>query len=290
MIACLAIVKPLSSGSEGTNQDTGTVRITYIGNEGFLIEVGARKVLVDALYRDGVSGYVVIPAARRKQMESASPPFDDVDVVLTTHYHADHFDAAAVGAHLVSNPNALFVSTNQVGEEMRSLSDFQRYADRVRTIVPEEGRRANVQHSGVRIEVLNLHHGRDRPIENLGFLFEVGGVRMLHIGDTEADAAEFRRNQLHEARIDIAFVPYWYLAYEGMAEAVRDGIQAERIVAMHVPPKELKESYLDDLGGFDKAKKQILETFSNAVIFEEEMESKSFTISHSPPHQPKRAR
>ncbi len=278
LIVCVAIGLPRASGLADTAPDADAIRITYVGNEGFLVAVGDSKVLVDALYRDGVRGYVAIPPARQTQMESARPPFDDISVVLATHSHADHFDAGAVDSYLRRQPKALFVSTNQAGDELKSLVDFPRYADRVRAVVPTPGSRVAVWHSGIRIQVLNLHHGRDRPIENLGFLFEVSGVKMLHIGDTVADAAEFRRNHLHEEKIDFAFIPYWYLAYEGMQDAVREGIQAERIVVMHVPPKGLDESYLDDLGGFESAMSLIRRSFPNAIVFEEEMETQSFAI------------
>ena len=128
------------------------------------------------------------------------------------------------------------------------------------------------------MQVLNLHHGRSRPVENLGFLIEIDGVMLLHVGDTAADTDDFRRNKLDEAKIDVAFLPYWYLAYESSVETVREGIQAAHFVAMHMPPKELSPSYLDDLGGFESAVRIIQKNFPGAIVFANEMETHLLTL------------
>ena len=55
--------------------EAGLLRITYVGNEGFLIEGDGSKVMIDAAYRGGVPGYVVIPRERQQKMNYARAPF-----------------------------------------------------------------------------------------------------------------------------------------------------------------------------------------------------------------------
>ena len=46
------------------------LELTYIGNEGFMISDGQHKILIDALYGNGLKGYVVVPKATRDSLEA----------------------------------------------------------------------------------------------------------------------------------------------------------------------------------------------------------------------------
>jgi L-ascorbate metabolism protein UlaG (beta-lactamase superfamily) len=274
MLACLVGTPPVRHAAA----KRGSVEITYVGNEGFLIEADGKKVLVDAVYREGVEGYVVPPKKRQEKMERAKAPFDKIDLVLATHFHSDHFDAAAVGEHLIHNERALFVSTPQAASRLRSyLGENKQALRRIRSSFPDERRRIRMNHQGIMLQLLNVHHGRGRKIENLGFIFELGGKRFLHLGDSDGNEADFRRNDLHTETLDFAFVPYWYLAYDDRVKTIRGAIHATHIIVMHLPPKGLKESYLTGLGGWEGMKKKVTSHFPNAVFFETEMEKRTFS-------------
>jgi L-ascorbate metabolism protein UlaG (beta-lactamase superfamily) len=258
--------------SEGESA-AGQVRITYVGNEGFLIAAGGRKILVDALYREGVQGYVVLPERRRALLEGARPPFDKVDLVLATHHHADHLDPRAVGAHLRANPRAVFVSTAQAVERLRTgFEGFGAVRDRVRGVSPAEGERVRREVNGIPLEIMFLHHGRNRPIENLGFLFRIGGRMMLHVGDTEATPADLARQNLPADAIDVAFLPFWFLLGEEWPGAVRSVIRPRRIAVMHVPPRGARDPFIRSLGGRERMLSAIESAFPEALVFRDEMD------------------
>ncbi len=42
------------------------VEVTYLGNEGFLIAAGDVRVVVDALFDDGIKGYPTVPPGPRR--------------------------------------------------------------------------------------------------------------------------------------------------------------------------------------------------------------------------------
>jgi L-ascorbate metabolism protein UlaG (beta-lactamase superfamily) len=279
LLICLLVAASGGETSEGDDGGKRTLAVTYVGNAGFLVKAGGQAVLIDALYRDGVSGYVSIPPERQRLMETAMPPFDDVDVALTTHHHADHFDAAAVVRHLRENADGIFVSTLQAADRMREQTGYDDIEDRVRGVQPAEGERITIKHRGITVHVLNLHHGRSRQISNLGFLVEIGGATILHVGDTECDTDDFKRVRLNEEDIDLAFVPYWYLAYADEVNTLRRSMRPARIVAMHMPPRRLETSYLDDLGGWAAAVRKIEANFDNVVIFDDEMQSEFVVIA-----------
>lgn len=253
-----------------------SVRITYVGNEGFLIESAGRKVLIDALYRAGVSGYVVHTPGVRKLLEQGLPPFNDLDLILATHYHADHFDPDAVGIHLLSDRRAVFITTTQAATQMESYKGYRNIQARVRGLLPEEGQDQVAEYNGIRVRALNLHHGRGRQVENLGFLIEVDGRRFLHVGDTEVTPAELAAYHLADQSIDFFFVPYWFLLHEPAGDDIVSAVNPQTIIPMHLPPNDDPRHYLDDTGGFEGTVARIASNHPNAVTFEEPMTTKTF--------------
>lgn len=225
-------------------------QLTYLANEGFLIAAGETRVLVDALHRGAVQGYPKLPPAMQEDLEAARGAFAGVDLVLVTHHHGDHFDPEAVSRHLLANPSARLVSTPQVVERLRrEFPSFPQIAERLSAVLPAEGERREqpLGTPGLALTVLNLHHGRglDPPVENLGFLIELGGVRFLHVGDTEAGEADWARLDLTRQRVDVALLPYWLLWDEAGRERIRRQIAPRGIVPMHWPSADAPASWFD---------------------------------------------
>ncbi|MBK9313783.1 MAG: MBL fold metallo-hydrolase [Acidobacteria bacterium] len=253
-----------------------SLEISYLANEGFLIGVDGKQVLIDALFRGGVDGYAVLSKANREKLESAASPFDGVDLVLATHHHDDHFDAQAVAAHLSRNPQALFISTPQAIEKLNAVGGFDRIKDRVVAAPPKEGERITRAHRGVTVQILNIHHGRNRPVQNLGFIVEIGGRKFLHIGDSEAEDFVFKNYTIANDGIDVAFIPYWYFFDAGWKRAVRDHIRAKQVVLMHIPPRiDQFDSQVRKMGGWTKVWAGIKTEFPNALYFEKELVSRT---------------
>jgi len=221
--------------------------ITALGNEGFLVETGGSIVIVDGLYR-GLGGYVAPTEQQRRAREQAEPPFDNVSLVLVTHHHPDHFDAGVVASHLEANPRAVLITTPMAVDLLREEGErFRSISERMREVYPAEGESEVLEFGEIEIEVLNLHHGRDRslPVENLGFVVEMNGVSFLHIGDTLATAQELAGLDLAQKGIDLAFVPYWHLLDAKTASDYCDAIGATTFVAMHMPAADAPPAYLD---------------------------------------------
>lgn len=238
--------------------------VTHVENEGFLLEAGGRKVLVDGLFGKNPT-YIDLDASLRAEIESAQGPFADIDLLLASHYHADHFDAGAVIRHLRANPKAVFVSTPQAVAKIRRLAEHDQLQDRVRAVYPKEGRRISFEDLG--LEVLNLHHGRERKplVENLGLIIHLGDFKVLHVGDTEVTPKELAASGLGEDDIDLALIPDWLLVYppwKGMVESVVD-------------PKHLVAAHLQ-AGYGPKDFERIRAASPDAVILRKPLESRTF--------------
>lgn len=255
--------------------------MTSVGNAGFLIRSGDAAILVDALYRDGVQGYDPVPPERREALESARAPFDGVSLLLATHVHADHFDPEAAGRHLVANPAARLVTTRQAAEAMAAaFAGYAQVKDRVTGITPAEGAIAELPGdatSGIRVRVMNLPHG---VTENIGFLVEIGGMRLLHVGDTDAGASLYDRLALRDEAIDVALLPYWLVVYEPWRGTVAETIGARRLVIMHLPLAGGPAEDVPATGGRDAMLAGIRARHPGAVVLPEPMTSA--TIAAAP--------
>ena len=251
------------------------VHITYVANEGFLVSIEGKKILVDAIFAEGVEGYAKLSPDDRARLEEAKPPFDDVGLVLASHFHYDHFDPVAVGRYLLANTQAMLVTTPDALALMRSKFDlYKDVQGRTRSAMPAEGDSKRFDVDGIDVQVLNVHHGRRfaKDVQNIGFVVSVGERRLLHLGDSAGDDTDFRRNKINEMQFDVAFVPYWYLSNEELVQAARL-IDASYIVAMHVPPNTSPGGVV--------AVTAVLENFPNAIVFERPFEEKTLFPQNS---------
>jgi L-ascorbate metabolism protein UlaG (beta-lactamase superfamily) len=213
--------------------------IHYVANAGVLVRIGDARFLIDAPIRDGIPPYATSDAATRGQLEAAQPPFDRVDAILVTHWHEDHFSAEAVAAHLTRNPRAVLVSSFEVAQRVRALAPA--LADRLKGVVPLPGTSQAVTVAGVPVRVLRIRHNPARrfPEQHVGFLLGTGPT-VLHTGDADPTAENFALLRALP-KVDVAFLPFWYVQNADNARFVRESIAPGRIFGMHLPPADAEK-------------------------------------------------
>ncbi len=269
------------------SENRGTLEITYLANEGFLLRRGEHSVLVDALFGDGLPGYANVPGALRQVLEAAQPPFDQVDFVLATHFHGDHFDPQAVARFLANSPSSVFASSPDAVAQVRALLPGDSAAE-LEPHYPAVGETHDVSVADTdrpEVTILRLHHGKTRPeIQNLGFIVDFDGLRILHIGDTEATWDDFLPYRELVAEIDYAFLPAWFLTTPSYAKVTRELLRPRQIVAMHLAEEGAPPSWF----GSDRTRTNRLERvrrlFPNALIAERPGQK----LAPSPPTQARR--
>ncbi|MFW6083706.1 MAG: MBL fold metallo-hydrolase [Gemmatimonadota bacterium] len=233
--------------------------LTYLANSAVLIR-GAHTALIDAPFTDGVEPYPRLRAETLRRARSAEPPFDDLDWVLVSHDHADHGDARAIADLLEANRSVRLISTRAVVVRVRAeAGDASRLADRLVAVEPVEGEPIAVNDRAPRIEVLALHHGRRRAVTNLGFLVDMDGVRMLHVGDAEVTLPDIEPLGLSGRDIDVALMPTWY-ARSDRFRPVLDALEARRVLLMHFPERRAGDRLFRRSGGWEAFMRSIAES------------------------------
>jgi L-ascorbate metabolism protein UlaG (beta-lactamase superfamily) len=263
---------PESSLSPKTSKENvEKVSVTYVGNAGFLVTVGDKKILIDAIFK-GYQGYYELPPEIQEKIRLGQPPFDGLDIVLVTHNHGDHFDAKLAGQYLTKNSKTVLVSTSQV---TATLNDFP---DRIITFNPVKGKPDTKEIRGINIEALYLPHGATvagkTEILNYGFIVTVNGVKLFHTGDIDIQQFsfdEFRAYQLPEKKIDISFIQHFYLTNDSIERKfVREGIASRYIVPIHyhytTPPLDTT---------------LVLGNYPDAILFRKELQTWIMPAGHN---------
>lgn len=140
-----------------------SVRVTYLSHSCFEVQDVDHTLLVDPFFS--------------KENPNAPSYAGKPDIVLVTHEHFDHNAAERFNAMVVAPP---------------TLSGRFK-----KMIVMEHGESKLVE--GVRVTMIRAsHHQSKYPA---GYVFELGGVRFAHLGDTYLDGVQPLEN------VDVLFIP-----------------------------------------------------------------------------------
>jgi len=136
------------------------MEITYIANDGFLIKASNKKILIDALFGNFESDWCVVPSREIiEKMETSTHPFDQIDVILISHSHVDHFNSEIVLKHLESNKAGILICPEQVRLELEKDKRYEKLSTRVKDITPEfETGNQSIGVEGMGIKVWRLKH------------------------------------------------------------------------------------------------------------------------------------
>lgn len=241
----------------------GAVSVCVLGNEAVRVSSENKRILIDGLYREGYPEDVVLAADLRQRIETAEGEFDRLDLVLVTHSHKDHFNAAAVIRHFANNPQARLISTPEVVAAVASEIPVAR-----RHSVPQGVEPVAIRAGGIDVLVFNLNHGAGNETQNLGFVFALDGKTIFHLGDTMADRDDLEAAGMADHPVDVALVPFWYYLSEENAKELDGILKAEIVIPIHMPRPGADKQYLTRFGGFEGLQAAIGKIRPNIVQFE----------------------
>jgi L-ascorbate metabolism protein UlaG (beta-lactamase superfamily) len=213
--------------------------VRYLANEGVLLALPEGTVLIDGLFGDGLPEYPTVGSTTRDSLERGVGAFGEIDLVLVTHVHRDHFNAPAVERHLIQNPRAHLVAPRQVADSLRILgSEYASIGARIHPVDATPGRIEELEVAGIPVRALGIAHppSRNQPVEHLAYV--VGReTTVAHLGDLGLGSAGIETLTAGNG-VALALVPYWILDGAESVARIEAALAPGCVAGFHVARDE----------------------------------------------------
>lgn len=215
-----------------------------VANDGIILDDDqSTRVMIDGMVAEPYSVYGGLPAGVLADFNNATGPFASINLVLVSHQHHDH-NQPEYACRFIQNSIGILATSQQVIDLMRErCRQFVLTSPRVQVIDPQYMEPVNLQVGDAKVTIFLLSHGGGKyaALHNFGHLVEMGGMRILHIGDAAMEAADFNTAAVADMKVDIALIPFWYFQPGPGGSMVRKFLTAKHMIATHIPPGELAE-------------------------------------------------
>jgi len=240
--------------------------ICHIANTAFMVEIGSKKILFDAMLDDGLPTYGKPSQSDQLAIEWGQKPFDGVDLVFSSHRHGDHFSPIATLRHMQMNTAARYIMTPEAEEELRALAAPGYDPDRIVNGPVPTGQSAIYELDGMDVRLFGISHGDNagNPTQNLGLMVTVEGTSFFHPGDMSSDLILLQSAGLDGLKVDYLMMPYWYLMGDGRREVVSAAWDFKHIIPMHVPVDE--QNWMEDYGGLEGVTDNVYDSFPGKLV------------------------
>jgi len=174
----------------------GAIGLSWLGQAGFILRAGGATALIDPF----------LAPYHGREYESGLTPgaAGDIDLVLCTHEHVDHFDAASAPAIATASPGALFVVPTPIVD---MVTEAGIAADRVVGLQPGE----TLDLAGLTIgAVPALHVDADRREvpRDVGVVHVGARHAVPHVGEHLGDAAHAHATDADEVDLGVLFAKH----------------------------------------------------------------------------------
>lgn len=219
------------------------VTITRLANAGVIITDGEARVMIDGMVVEPYAVYGGLPETAIADYNRAAGDFAGIDLALVSHRHHEHNQPAFACTFLQASRATEFYASEQVVGLVREFCrELVTTSPRVHVIDPQYGLPHVIELDGIRVTVFPLTHGtKYARIRNYGHLVEIGGMKVLHVGDAAMEPADFEKAGLAETKLDVALVPIGYFQPGPGIEIIERYMNAPVKIAVHIPPGELEE-------------------------------------------------
>jgi len=245
------------------------VDVTYIANSGFFIESNGKQIIIDALFKNGWNSYLTPTDSIVSDIINQSEPFNKLNLMLVTHNHGDHFNAAMVVSYLLNNSKNILIAPPLVTNTILKHTDSKKFENQIVHLDKITKEKNDTTIHGIRVRSFFIQHDLRPQIENVGYLIDIDNLTVFHTGDYNGyELEEFKKLQLQHENIDLAFLNFygfWNVKEE--REFTKKYINPNKITLIHIPPAEI-ETVKDSV--------KLINDFINITVFESSMNKKSF--------------
>ena len=180
------------------NAPLGKTWLFWMGQAGFIIKSSEGKLLGIDLYLsecvEPVEGHV---GYHRLMPQIVDPAELNLDVVIATHFHRDHFDIDAMPLLMANGKTQLFCAYDCQDDVENLKIDKQR----VQYVKPDE----SYDCAGFHLDFIHSDHGAGAPLESAPII-TVDGKHILEVGDTSLHL-DWKDEYLKVGGLDVLIAP-----------------------------------------------------------------------------------
>lgn len=176
----------------------GSTHIFWCGQAGFIVKSSKGELLGIDLYLsecvesvEGNDGY------HRLMPQIVSPAELDMNIIIATHFHRDHFDVDAIQGLMLKGKTSLLCAYD-CREDVESLE-----LDKNRVTFVKPGDCQTIGDFDIRF--VKSDHGEAAP-QAVGVLLTVDGKKILEVGDTSLHL-DWKDEYLRNGPIDVLIAP-----------------------------------------------------------------------------------
>ncbi len=214
---------------------------SLVGNAGVLVSYDGVRFLIDGIYCDLNRNFSDIPKKTWEKMREGKGELANIDYLLFTHWHYDHFYGPYFMEYMAHNRvKGVLFPPNEVGakgleEPLAVYGEKALEFDRKAEFHPAKN--MTVKRLALRHVDKAFYHVTNQCVQ-----LDLGGKRLMFLSDADYLVQAYRQGG--DVRTDIAFVtPVFYNHPKGR-EILRSVLGARTIVICHIPfPEDDRFNY-----------------------------------------------
>lgn len=244
-------------------KETEKIQVTLLANEGILVQFDGIKLLIDGIHENsgemfsGLSKQVLADL-----LAGEKPLFQNIDYILYTHCHYDHFTAWCTEAFLEKHRvKGLFMPDRQTREFTSLRKTAMGQADRIWLLDLPLGEKKEIRLSeNISLTVFRSIHAGNQfaDVENFCYLLHFGGRKLFIIADGEYNADYFSKMLAGES-IEVAFINPLFLNQLAGREVITRALRPEKLVVYHIPFEDRNRP------GFRRLVSRDIEKYQNSL-------------------------
>ena len=236
---------------------------TYLGNEAILVTGLGGKVLFDPFFHTNFGIYQLVPDGIKQALIHGKAPYDNINAIVISHAHADHFAAQDVLSYLQTFAKTKLIAPKQAVDKVLALITDRKSAKQIGSQMHSidlalGDAPLSVEVGMMTFEAVRIPHsgwpGR-AEIENIVFRVTLangsnGASTVMHMGDADGNVQHYLPYKQHwqTRQTDMVFPPYWFYDSAQGNDILQEIINARQSAGVHVPvaaPSRLKNSAHD---------------------------------------------